>query len=113
MSRHQPTHSGLELVTEVADLLVGVGILFFTLAPLALPALALAAVAVVALLIPPLVGAVVAAPILVLWRVWRSRHRTPVAARPAGGGEAAAPRSARRGRAQASWLGRTHSTSIT
>ncbi len=81
--------SGLELVSEVADLAVGAGMLTFTLAPFALPALALTALVTVAILIPALAVALLLAPVLLARRCWRSRDRSPVATRPArsGGGD--------------------------
>jgi hypothetical protein len=93
MPKHQTTPSGLEFVSEVSDLAVGVGMLIFTLAPFALAVLALA-FAAVALLIPAAVGAVLAGPLLLARRWWRSRDRVPRDATPAraGNGEAVMPR---------------------
>ncbi len=68
-----PKPSGIELVSEMSGLAAGAGMLLFVLAPLALPALALAAVATVVLLIPPIVGAILTAPILLLRRWWQPR----------------------------------------
>ena len=73
---------GLELAGEVADLAVGAGMLTFTLAPVALPGLALTALAAMALLIPALGGAVLPAPLLVAWRCSRSHDRSPGATMP-------------------------------
>jgi hypothetical protein len=73
-SAHQ-SQSGLELVSELSDLAAGAGILIFALAPFSLPALALTAVAAVALLVPALVGLVLAAPFLLARRWWRSGDR--------------------------------------
>jgi len=56
-SMPQATCCGRELFSEVLDLATGVGLLTFTLAPLALPALALVAVAAALLMISVLVGA--------------------------------------------------------
>jgi hypothetical protein len=78
---HQTPPSGLELVSEVADLAVGAGILTFTLAPFALPGLALIALTAVALLIPALGVALLLAPFLVARRCWRARGRSSVATR--------------------------------
>jgi len=75
--------SGLELIREVAGLGVGAGMLTFTLAPLALPFLALTALVAVVLVIPALGVAVLLAPFLVARRCWRSRDRSPEATRPA------------------------------
>jgi hypothetical protein len=61
--------------------------LSFTLAPFALPALALIALAAVALLIPALGIALLLAPFLVARRCWRSRDRSPGAARSARSGD--------------------------
>lgn len=83
-SAEQPTPpTGIELVSEVADIAVGVGMLTLTLAPFALPALALTALAAVALLVPALVVALVLAPFLVARRYWRARDRSPGATRSA------------------------------
>lgn len=71
-----PKPSGIELVSEVSDLAFGIGLLIFVLAPLALPALALAAVAIVVLLIPMLAGTILAAPILLMRHLWKSREHT-------------------------------------
>jgi hypothetical protein len=63
--------------------------LTFTLAPFALPALALTALVAVALLIPAVAVALFLAPVLVARRCWRSRDRSRAATRPArsGGGD--------------------------
>ena len=94
MPRHQATPSGLEFVSEVSDLAVGIGMLIFTLAPFALPVLALAALAAVALLIPAVVGVVLGGPFPLARRWWRSRDRVSRDAKPAraGNGEAGMPR---------------------
>jgi hypothetical protein len=52
LTKQHTTPSGLELLSEVSDLTAGLAILTFTLAPLALPALALTALTAVLLLIP-------------------------------------------------------------
>lgn len=112
-SRQRTTDSGLELVTEVSDLAAGAGIITFTLAPLALPALALTLLLIVPLLVPALIGALVAVPILVLRRLRQPRDRPHGAAQPAGaGGQPARPRPAERSGAHTSWPGRRPSTSI-
>jgi len=77
------TPSALELVSEVSDLAAGVGLLIFTLTPLALPALAPTALVAIVLLIPALVGAMLAAPFLLAWRWRRARDRLPAATTPA------------------------------
>ena len=69
----------IELVSEVSGLVTGAGLLIFVLAPFALPGLALAAVAIVVLLIPFLIGAILAAPILLVRRWWHSRDHTVAA----------------------------------
>ena len=91
MPNQRSTPSGLELLSEVSYLATGAGIITFTLAPLALPALALALLATMALLIPLFVGAVLAAPVLVVRRWRRSRDRPAGASKLAGlgAGEAA------------------------
>ena len=93
MPRHQTTPSGLEFVSEVSDLAVGTGMPIFTLAPFALPVLALA-LAAVALLIPAVVGVVLGGPFPLARRWWRSRDRVARDAKPAraGNGEAGMPR---------------------
>jgi hypothetical protein len=68
-SGHRGTRCGRELFSEVLDLATGLGPLTLSLALFALPALALVAVAAVVLLTPLLVGAMLAAPIL-LGRHW-------------------------------------------
>jgi hypothetical protein len=84
MAKHQTTPSCLEFVSEVSDLAVGLGVLIFTLAPFALPVLVLAALAAGALLIPPVVGVVLAGPFLLARRWWPSR--SPVRRSRAGPG---------------------------
>ena len=64
----QTRTSAGDLVSEVSSLATGAGIVLFVLAPFALPALALMAVAALALSIPLLLGAVLAAPILLMRR---------------------------------------------
>ena len=87
---HQASPSGLDLVSEVADLAVGAGILTVALAPFALPALALIALTMAVLMIPALGIALLLSPYLVARRCWRSRHRPPAGAglaRPGDGDE--------------------------
>ena len=74
-AKQQTTPSGLELVSEVSDLAAGLGLVIFTLAPLALPALALTALVAVLLLIPAFVGAMLAVPFVLAGRWSRARHR--------------------------------------
>ena len=86
--RHQASPSGLDLVSEVADLAIGAGLLTFVLAPFALPALALIALTMAVLMIPALGIALLLAPYLVAQRGRRSRDRPPAAtglARPGDG----------------------------
>jgi hypothetical protein len=73
--QHERTVSGLDFFGEVSDLAAGLGILVLPLAPFALPALALTALAATALLVPVAVGLVLAAPVLLARRWWRSRGR--------------------------------------
>jgi hypothetical protein len=73
-SETQTRTTAADLGSEVSDLATGAGILLFVLAPFALPALALMAVAALALSVPLLVGAVLAAPILLMRRRWRPRR---------------------------------------
>jgi hypothetical protein len=71
-----PTHqsqSGLEFVSESSDLAAGAGMFIFTLAPFSLPFWPLTALAAVALLIPVLVGLMLAAPFLLARRWLRLR----------------------------------------
>ena len=75
--------TSLEMIGEVADLMVGVGMLTLTLAPFAVPALALTALVALVLLIPAVVIALPLAPFVLARRYWRSRDRTPSAAGPA------------------------------
>jgi hypothetical protein len=76
MHKRRTTSSSLEFITEVADLVVGLGILMFALAPMALPALALTALLAALLLVPALIiGAAFAAPVLAIRHWWRSRGR--------------------------------------
>ena len=85
---HRASPSGLDRVSEVADLAVGAGMLTFALAPFALPALALIALTMAVLMIPALGIALLLAPYLVARRGWRSRDRPPAAtgvARPGDG----------------------------
>ena len=69
------TRSGFEFVGGLPDLGAGAGMLIFMPAPFSRPVLALMALAAVALLIPAVVGAVLAAPLLLARRRWRSRDR--------------------------------------
>jgi hypothetical protein len=68
------TCCGRDLFSEVLDLAAGVGLIFI-LAPFALPALALMAVAAVVLRIPVPVKAILASPILLGRHWWRSHAR--------------------------------------
>jgi hypothetical protein len=87
---HQTPPPGLELISELADLAVGAGMLTCTLVPFALPALALIALTAVALLMAALGVALLLAPFLVARRCWRSRDRSPGAPRPARSGDGGA-----------------------
>jgi hypothetical protein len=88
MPTHQTTQSGLEFVSELSDLAAGAGMVIFTLAPFSLPVLALTALAALALLIPVMAGAMLAAPFLLARRWWRSRDRLSRETKPSrcGGG---------------------------
>lgn len=102
MPEQQNAHSGLEIVGEVTDLAVGLGMIVMTLFPFALPALALSALVALVLMVPMLVGAVLVAPLLML-RSWRRSHaRAHSTGRLAGDGETAIPWPAESDRAQAS-----------
>lgn len=76
LPKQQTTPSALEVVSEVSDLAAGLGILTFTLAPLAIPALALTALLALPLLIPVLLGAMLAPPFLLASRWLRARDRS-------------------------------------
>jgi hypothetical protein len=84
------TWSGFEFVGGLSDLGAGAGMLIFMLALFSRPVLALMALAAVALLIPAVVGAVLAAPLLLARRRWRSRDRLSGDTKPSlrGDGEA-------------------------
>jgi hypothetical protein len=84
---HQASPRGLELVSEVDDLAVGIGILTFALAPFALPGLALVALTMAVLMIPALGIALLLAPFLVARHCSRSRDRPSAANRLACLGE--------------------------
>ncbi len=112
MPEQQNAHSGLEIVGEMADLAVGLGMIVMTLFPFALPALALTAPLALLLLAPVLVGAVLAVPLLML-RSWRRSHaRAPSTGRLAGDGETAIPRPPASDPAEASLGVRTRLTSV-
>ena len=76
---HRASPSGLDLVSDAADIAVGAGMLTFALAPFALPALALIALTMAVLKIPALGIALLLASYLVARRCWRSRDRPPAA----------------------------------
>jgi membrane protein YdbS with pleckstrin-like domain len=71
--QQQASPSVFELVGEVSDIATGACIMIVALAPLALPFLALTAVAALALLAPVVVGTLLVAPAVVAWRHCRSR----------------------------------------
>ncbi len=77
----------LDLVSDVADLAFGAGLLVFVLAPFTLPALALLALVAVVVLVPALVVALLLAPFILARRFWRSRDRPPGATRPGRSGD--------------------------
>jgi hypothetical protein len=84
------TRSGFEFVGGLSDLGAGAGMLIFMPAPFSPPVLALMALTAVAVLIPAVVGAVFAAPLLLARRRWRSRDRLSGDTKPSrrGDGEA-------------------------
>ncbi len=88
MPEQRTTRSGLDFVSEVADLAGWRGIHHLHGLPFALPALALTALAARLLFVAALVGAVLVAPILVLGCFWRSRDRDLMATRRVSDGEA-------------------------
>jgi hypothetical protein len=69
-------HSSIEVLSGVSTALVGAGVVTFALAPLALPILILAVVAVIPLLLPVLALGLLAAIVIVPIRLVR-RLRTP------------------------------------
>jgi hypothetical protein len=80
------THSPLELISELADCLAGIGMFTMTLFPFAIPALALTLVVVLPLLLATLAGVLLAAPVLFAIRglrrlLLRSRAVDPSAER--------------------------------
>jgi hypothetical protein len=93
MPKQRTTSSSLEFITEVVDLVVGLGIVTFALAPMALPALALTALLAALLLIPPLIiGAAFAAPVLAMRHWWQSRDRAKPAVRSPATGQGSGSR---------------------
>ncbi len=92
MSTQGTTHSYSELGDELAAWLVGGGVLTMALFPLAVPLLLLTVVAALPILVIPVIGLLIAAPILLLRRLLR-RFRGVSAARErsrSGAGAAAA-----------------------
>jgi hypothetical protein len=81
MSTRSPSPSYSELADEVSPLLAGGGIITAALFPLAIPIIALTAIAAAPLLLVPLVIAIVAAPYLVIRGLARLAIRTLGAAR--------------------------------
>jgi hypothetical protein len=83
MASSSPNPSTSDLVDGTLGVATGVGILILALAPLAIPILALTAVALIPLLIPVLVislaGGLIAAPFLLLrWLFRRAAAPAPV-----------------------------------
>jgi hypothetical protein len=92
----QPTTpSSAEVANELSTWAVGGGILIFALFPLALPIIALTAVALIPLAIPlvvlALVGGLVAVPVLAWRRLWRRSGRRSPARRPRAPERSASP----------------------
>jgi hypothetical protein len=81
MNAQSTAPSRTEIVDEISKWGVGGGIVFVALAPLALPILILTAVAVAPLLViavvPGVVVAALALPILLVRRLWRHGPRPP------------------------------------
>jgi hypothetical protein len=75
MASSSPNPSTADLVDGTVPMAAGLGIVTMALFPLAIPVLALTAVALIPLLIPllliPLAGALIAAPFLLLRRLFR------------------------------------------
>jgi hypothetical protein len=71
----------LDLLDEVSDGLVGAGLVLFVLFPFAIPIIALTFVALLPVLVVGVVfgllAAVIAAPFLLLRRLWRALRRAP------------------------------------
>jgi hypothetical protein len=73
----------IELLEEVVNWLVGLGLITFTIFPFALPLIALTALLVIPLVLGGILVAILAAPVLLVRRLWRARRRESETA-PAG-----------------------------
>jgi hypothetical protein len=84
---NRDTHSPGELISELVDGLVGIGMFTMTLFPFAIPALALTVVVILPLVLAALAGVLLAAPVLFavrgLGRVVLRSHAVEVSARRA------------------------------
>jgi hypothetical protein len=84
MANSSANPSTADLVDNTLGLAAGLGIVTMALFPLAIPLLALTAVALIPLLIPlvliPLIGGLIAAPLLLLRRLFR-QAAAPIPAR--------------------------------
>jgi hypothetical protein len=86
MPANRSTPSTAEVANEYVVWAVGLGIVSFALFPFLLPGIAILAVFALPLLAIPLVGVVVAIPLLGARAIWRAtRRRRPIAAGPRGG----------------------------
>jgi hypothetical protein len=88
--------SFLELVSEMPDRAAGAGMIIFTLAPFACPALTLTELAAMAFLVLALASVVLIAPVLRTQRWWRCRDRWSGATELAGCSDGQAGTSRRR-----------------
>ena len=77
MASSSPTPSTADLVDGTLAVAAGAGIVTLALFPLAIPILALTAAALIPLLLIPLAGGLIAAPFLLLRRLFR-RAAVPV-----------------------------------
>ncbi len=84
MESPSPHPSTSDLVDGVLPFVTGFGVLTLALAPLAIPVLALTAVALIPLLLIFLAGALIAAPFLLLRRLYR-RAAGPLPVKEASG----------------------------
>jgi hypothetical protein len=86
MPANRSTPSTAEVANEYVVWAVGLGIISFALFPFLLPGIAILAVFALPLLVIPLVGVVVAIPLLGARAIWRAaRRRRHIAAGPRGG----------------------------
>ena len=71
MANSSPTPSPADLIDGTLGLAAGLGIITMALFPLAIPLLALTAIALIPLLLIPVVAVLIAAPFLLLRRLFR------------------------------------------